>query len=148
MKIRVSLVRFRLWAPPNSLKSLEYAENPSVIAAHTVCRGLPQCGYDSCMANACKSVRADTDFKQILRWWVCRAPSHRRVSRRMHAPTDLQQLQYLKMFRPYRNQFISLWFDMRRQCRVETTIHEPVAVLSSTPLWMWFSAAGAMPESW
>jgi hypothetical protein len=48
---------------------------------------------------------------------------------RLQAILDRQQLQYLKMFRPYRNQFISVWFDIRRQCRVETTMHEQVAVL-------------------
>ena len=50
------------------------------------------------MAKSCKTVRADTDLEQILRWWVCRALSHRDVGQRLSSPTDFQQLQDLKMF--------------------------------------------------
>jgi len=108
LKIRVSLVRFRLWAPFNSLKSLEFADKPSLTAALSACCGLPRCEYDSCMSKSCKTLRADTDLEQILRWWVCDAVSHRYVRCRLCSPTDFQQLQYLKMFGAYPNIFASV----------------------------------------
>ena len=83
------------------------------------------------MVKPCRTVRADTDFKQILRWSRCGPVSHRRVPRRMHAPTDLQQLQDLKMFGPWGQGFVTVWFDTGGRCRVETTMHVLAAELPS-----------------
>ena len=70
------------------------------------------------MANACRTMRLDTDFKQILLWSRCGAVSRHDVGQRLSRPTDLQQLQILKMFGAYPNMFISVWLDTHRQCRV------------------------------
>ena len=83
------------------------------------------------MAKSWKTLREDTDFKQISMSCGCGGVSHRRVPRRMRRPTDPQQLQYLKMFGPWGQGFVTVWFDTGGRCRVETTMHVLAAELPS-----------------